>query len=171
MEGFQVLPISDAALVGDIFITVTGNLHVIDGSHLESMKDGAIIANSGHFNLEINIDALEEMADSKSKARSLVDEYTMKNGKRVYLLAEGRLINLSAAEGHPSSVMDMSFANQALSIEHLATLKEPLGRGVYPVPQSIDEEVGRLKLNAIGIKIDTPTAEQLRYMESWEIGT
>lgn len=171
MEGFQVLPISDAALVGDIFITVTGNLHVIDGSHLESMKDGAIIANSGHFNLEINIDALEEMSDSKSKARSLVDEYTMKNGKRVYLLAEGRLINLSAAEGHPSSVMDMSFANQALSVEHLATLKEPLGRDVYPVPQSIDEEVGRLKLNAIGIKIDTPTAEQLRYMESWEIGT
>lgn len=171
MDGFQVLPMSDAALVGDIFITVTGNIHVIDGPHLETMKDGAIIANSGHFNLEINIDALENMADSKSKARSLIDQYTMKNGKRVYLLAEGRLINLSAAEGHPSSVMDMSFANQALAVEHLATLKEPLGRDVYPVPRSIDDEVGRLKLNSIGIKIDTPTVEQLRYIESWEIGT
>ena len=171
MDGFQVMPIAEAAPLGDLFITLTGNLHVIDRPHLERMKDGAIIANSGHFNVEINIDALEEMAKGKRRARSFVDEYALQDGRRLYLLGEGRLINLTAAEGHPSSVMDMSFANQALAVEYLAKLSEPLSQEVYPVPRLIDEEVGRLKLSSMGVGIDTPTEEQQRYLESWDIGT
>ena len=171
MDGFQVMSLAEAAPVGDIFITLTGALHVIDRLHLERMQDGAILANSGHFNVEINIPALEEMAKRKREVRPLVDEYLLEAGRRLYLLGEGRLINLTAAEGHPSSVMDMSFANQALCVEYLAGLTEPLPREVHSVPRSIDEEVGRLKLNSMGIAIDSPTEEQRRYLASWEMGT
>ncbi len=171
MDGFQVMPMDEAASVGDLFITVTGNVNVIDRPHLERMKDGALLANSGHFNAEINLPALEALATRKTRARALVDEYHLKSGRRLYLLAEGRLINLAAAEGHPSSVMDMSFADQALSVEYLATLREPLAPDVYPVPPLIDQEVGRLKLTALGVSIDHLTEEQQRYLSSWEVGT
>ena len=171
MDGFPVLPMAEAARIGDLFITVTGNIHAIDEAHLEVMKDGALVANSGHFNVEINIPALETMAQEKRTVRSFVDEYTLRDGRRLYLLAEGRLINLAAAEGHPSSVMDMSFAGQALSAVYLAQEGRSLPPQVHRVPQELDMEIGRLKLQSLGIAIDTLTEEQQRYLASWEGGT
>jgi len=171
MEGYQVMPLLEAARVGDIFITATGDVNVIDKAHFAVMKDGAILANSGHFNVEINIPALEGLAKSRRQVRAFVDEYVLKDGRRVYLLGEGRLINLAAAEGHPASVMDMSFANQALCLEHLVKNKGKLKPNVYPVPEDIDREIGRLKLKAMNITIDSLTAEQKKYLESWEEGT
>jgi adenosylhomocysteinase len=171
MDGFLVMPIADAAKLGDIFITVTGNFHVIAGEHFEAMKDGAIVCNSGHFNDELDLDALNAMTTSKEQPRPFVDAHTMKNGKTVRILAEGRLINLSAAEGHPPSVMDMSFANQAMAAAYLAQNYKTLEKKVYSVPTHIDEEVALLKLAAMKITIDTPTAEQTKYMASWSEGT
>ena len=171
MDGYQVMPIQDASQVGDIFITATGDVKVIDGPSLEIMKDGAILANSGHFNAEINIPFLESMATSKRQVRPSVEEYAIKDGRKLYLLGEGRLINLAAAEGHPSSVMDMSFANQALCIEYLAGLKEDLNCDVHPVPIEIDQMVAQLKLASLGIVVDSLTEEQKLYLESWEKGT
>lgn len=171
MDGYQVMPLLEAAKLGDILITVSGDMNVIDKAHFIAMKDGAIVANSGHFNVEINIPALEELAKEKRRLRPFVDEYTLADGRHIFLLAEGRLINLAAAEGHPASVMDMSFANQALCVEYMAGWKERAEPRVYPVPQEIDMEVGRLKLLSMGITIDTLTAEQRKYLESWESGT
>jgi adenosylhomocysteinase len=171
MDGYQVMPIIEAAKAGDIFITVTGDINVIDKAHLQVMKDGAIIANSGHFNVEINIPALESLARSKRQIRPLVDEYTLKDGRRLYLLAEGRLVNLAAAEGHPASVMDMSFANQALCLEYMAKNRGSLQIKVHPVPEEIDKQVARLKLQSMGISIDKLTPEQKQYLASWEQGT
>ena len=171
MDGHQVMSMADAAQVGDIFITLTGGLKAVARQHIEVMKDGAVLANSGHFNVEIDIPALEEMSDSKQEIRPFVEEYRMVDGRRLYLLGEGRLINLSAAEGHPSAVMDMSFADQALAVEHLARTAQTLKPQVYDVPRDIDEEVGRLKLLSMGITIDTLTAEQDKYLASWEVGT
>ena len=171
MEGYQVMPLLEAAKIGDVFITVTGGLNAIDKPHLDLMKDGAVVANSGHFNVEINIPVLEGMATTKRQMRPNVFEYTLSDGRRLYLLAEGRLINLAAAEGHPASVMDMSFANQALCAEYVASLKEKLAPRVYPVSQEIDREVGRLKLLSMGITIDKLTPEQGQYLDSWEGGT
>jgi adenosylhomocysteinase len=171
MDGYQVMPLIEAAKIGDIFITATGDISVIDKGHLSQMKDGAILANSGHFNVEINIPALEKLAKAKRQIRPFVDEYTLADGRRLYLLGEGRLINLTAAEGHPASVMDMSFANQALCLEHLIKNKGNLQPKVYPVPEEIDNEVGRLKLKAMNINIDSLTQEQKKYLESWEEGT
>ncbi len=171
MDGFMVMPMAQAAPLGDIFITLTGDINVIDRPHLEKMKDGAILANSGHFNVEINIPALEEMSVRKERIRPHVDEYQLADGRRLYLLGEGRLINLAAAEGHPPSVMDMSFANQALAVEYLARLKERLSPAVYNVPKEIDDQVARLKLASMGIQIDALTEEQRRYLSSWEEGT
>ena len=171
MDGHQVMPMSRAAEVGDIFITLTGGKNAIGRPHLVTMKDGAIFANSGHFDVEIDIPALEEMSDGKQTIRPFVDEYLMGDGRRLYLLGEGRLINLAAAEGHPSAVMDMSFANQALSLEYLAQTAHTLEPQVYDVPRDIDEEVGRLKLQSMGIEIDTLTDEQEHYLASWDIGT
>ena len=171
MDGFRVMPLIEAAKTGDIFITVTGGLNIIDRDHMLAMKDGAILANSGHFNAEINIPALESLAVEKKQIRSFVEQYTLDGGKNLYLLGEGRLINLTAAEGHPASVMDMSFANQALCAEYMVKKGNELEPRVYPVPEHVDIEVGRLKLNAMGIKIDSLTPEQKRYQESWEMGT
>jgi len=154
MDGFRVMPMIEAARIGDIFVTLTGDINVIDRAHLEVMKDGAILANSGHFNDEINIRVLEEMAEGQRPVRAFVQEYRLGDGRRLYLLGEGRLINLAAAEGHPASVMDMSFANQALSVEHVALNTGKLAPGVYPVPREIDEEIARLKLRAMGVGID-----------------
>jgi adenosylhomocysteinase len=165
------MTIEDAATVGDIFITLTGGLNAIGRRPLEIMRGGAIIANSGHFNNEVDIEALEEMADGKQRVRPFVDEYLMGDGRRLYLLAEGRLVNLAAAEGHPSAVMDMSFANQALSVEYLVQTAHTLAPQVYNVPRDIDEEVGRLKLEAMGITIDSLSQEQQDYLASWESGT
>jgi len=171
MDGLQVMPLNEAAKLGDIFITISGDKHVIDRSHLQLMKDGAILANSGHFNVEINIPALEDLATTKRRIRPLVDEYTLNDGRRLYLLGEGRLINLAAAEGHPASVMDMSFANQALCLEHLVKNGRQLQSKVYPVPEDIDKRIARLKLESLGISIDELTAEQTEYLASWEQGT
>ena len=171
MDGFEVMPAAEAAKVGEVFITVTGGIHTIGREHIAAMKDGAILANSGHFNVEIDIPALEEMAVSHREVRAFVEEYTMPDGRLIYLLAEGRLINLSAAEGHPAAVMDMSFANQALGAEYLVKNQGILKPGVYVVPTEIDREVGRLKLAAMGVSIDTLTAEQQNYQESWDQGT
>ena len=171
MDGYSVMSLLEAAKVGDIFITVTGGLNIIDRAHMLAMKDGAIMANSGHFNAEINIPALESLAVEKQQVRNSVEQYVFPDGKSIFLLAEGRLINLAAAEGHPASVMDMSFANQALCVEHLVKKGKELERKVYPVPEEVDNEVGRLKLRSMGISIDTLTAEQKRYLESWELGT
>ena len=171
MDGHQVMTMAEAAEIGDVFITLTGGKNAVGRSHLEVMKDGAIFANSGHFDVEIDIPALEEMADGKQTIRPFVDEYLMGDGRRLYLLGEGRLINLAAAEGHPSAVMDMSFANQALSLEYLAQTAHTLEPKVYDVPRDIDEEVGRLKLLSMGIQIDTLTDEQEAYLASWDIGT
>jgi adenosylhomocysteinase len=171
MDGFQVMPLLEAAAVGDVFITLTGNSHVIERAHFARMKDGAILANSGHFNVEINIPALGKMAKNCRRTRRFVDEYTLPDGRRIYLLGEGRLINLAAAEGHPASVMDMSFANQALGLEYLVKNKGKLKPDVYPVPQETDNEVGRLKLKSMNISIDKLTREQQKYLGSWEEGT
>jgi adenosylhomocysteinase len=171
MDGFRVMPISAAAAIGDIFVTVTGNRHVIDRDHFSVMKDGAIVCNSGHFDLELNLVALRELSDEPVDVRPFVQEYKMKNGNRVMVLGEGRLINLAAAEGHPASVMDMSFANQALSVEYLVKNKGKLDPGVHLLPKEVDQEIAGLKLRALGLSIDTLTAEQLEYMSSWETGT
>ena len=171
MDGYQVMPLVKACEIGDVFITATGDMHVIDKVHILKMKDGAILANSGHFNVEINIPALEGLAKSKKRIRSSVDEYTLGDGRHIYLLGEGRLINLAAAEGHPASVMDMSFANQALCLEYLTKMQGKLKPAVYPVPDKIDQEVGRLKLASMKIAIDSLTREQKKYLESWEEGT
>ena len=170
MDGFQVMPLIEAAEKGDIFITATGNYHVIRKEHMLKMKDGAIIGNSGHFNVEISIPDLEEISISKRTVRPNLEEYTLKNGRRIYLLAEGRLVNLASAEGHPSEVMDMSFSNQALCVEYLAKRPE-LKPQVYNVPREIDELVARLKLRGLNIKIDEMTEEQKEYLSSWEAGT
>ncbi len=171
MEGYQVLPLAEAASVGDVFITVTGNRDVIRREHMERMRDGAILANSGHFNVEIDIPALEDLAKTKRRLREHVDEYVLSDGRRLYLLAEGRLLNLAAAEGHPAAVMDMSFANQALAVAYLAREGKGLEPAVHPVPQAIDAAVARLKLEAMRIAIDALTQEQERYLTSWEEGT
>jgi adenosylhomocysteinase len=171
MDGFQVMSIAEAAKVGDVFITVTGNFHVIARPHFEAMKHGAIVCNSGHFNDELDLDALEAMAVDKSQPRAFVNAYVLPNGRTVRVLADGRLINLSAAEGHPAAVMDMSFANQAMAAGHLAQNYKSLEKKVYSVPDHIDEEVAVLKLAAMNIRIDTPTAEQRKYMASWSEGT
>jgi adenosylhomocysteinase len=171
MDGFRVMPIAEAASIGDVFVTVTGNRHVIDGPHFAKMKDGAIVCNSGHFDLELNLVALREMSDAPVTIRPFVEEYKLNNGRRVIVLGEGRMINLAAAEGHPASVMDMSFANQALSVEYLVKHKGELGPGVHLLPQEVDTEIASLKLRALGISIDTLTPEQLEYISSWETGT
>jgi adenosylhomocysteinase len=171
MDGFQVVPLIKAAVIGDVFITVTGDINVINDAHIRKMKDGAIMANSGHFNVEINISALEAQSKSKRTIRTFVEEYTLKDNRKLYLLGEGRLINLAAAEGHPASVMDMSFANQALCLEHLVKTKGKLKPAVYPVPDAIDRNIGKLKLRSMDIRIDTLTAEQKKYLSSWESGT
>ena len=171
MDGYQVMTLLKAARIGDVFVTITGGLNTIDKPHLAIMKDGAILANSGHFNVEINIPALESLAKRNRMLRPFVQEYTLKDGRRLFLLADGRLINLAAAEGHPASVMDMSFANQALCAEYMFNLKKALAPGVHPVPRTIDQEVGRLKLRSMGIRIDKLTREQRQYLSSWEMGT
>ena len=171
MDGFRVMPMEDAARIGDIFVTVTGDLNVIDRHHFEVMKDGAIVSNSGHFNVEINIPALEEMATEKRLVRPYVDQYSLPDGRRINILGEGRLINLAAAEGHPASVMDMSFANQALSIEYMARHAGELEKKVYGVPAEIDREIARLKLEAMNVNIDVLTPAQVAYLNSWEEGT
>jgi len=171
MDGFRVLPMAEAAPLGDFFCTLSGNTHVIREEHFAQMKDGAILANSGHFNVEIDLEALERLSSGKRYLREFVEEFSLKNGKKIYLLGEGRLINLAAAEGHPSSVMDMSFANQARSAEFLVQSRGTLEKKVYPVPQDIDREIARLKLESMGIKIDTLTEPQRKYLSSWEMGT
>jgi len=171
MDGYQVMPIKEAAKIGDIFITLTGDINVISSEEFKLMKNGVIIANSGHFNVEINIEALESMAIFKKKIREYIDEYTLKDGRKLNLLAEGRLLNLAAAEGHPASVMDMSFANQALSAEYLVKEGVNLESKVYKVPDVIDKKIARLKLESIGIKIDKLTEEQEKYLSSWQMGT
>jgi adenosylhomocysteinase len=171
MDGFRVMSMAEAAKIGDIFVTVTGNKNVVSREHFDLMKNGAVVANSGHFNVEIDIPALEKMASAKRQTRDFVDEYSMKDGRKIYLLGEGRLINLAAAEGHPASVMDMSFANQALSAEYLVKNHQSLEKKVYPVPEELDKRVARLKLESMGIKIDKLTAEQEEYLASWSEGT
>jgi adenosylhomocysteinase len=171
MDGFEVQPMSKAAETGDIFCTATGDKSVITREHLERMKDGAILANTGHFNVEIEIPALRQLASETRKAREFVEEFELVDGKRLYLLAEGRLVNLSSAEGHPASVMDMSFANQALSAEYVVANASDLDRRVYPVPPEIDSEIARLKLATMGIELDTLSEEQAKYLASWDEGT
>ena len=171
MDGYRVMPLAEASKIGDFFCTLTGDIHVIDKKHFLAMKDGAIVSNSGHFNVELNLNALAKMSKGRRKIREFVEEHTLKNGKRIYILAEGRLINLSAAEGHPSSVIDMSFANQALSAEYLLKKGKRLDKQVYAVPSAIDEMIAKLKLKSMGIKIDTLTKEQKEYLSSWEAGT
>ena len=171
MDGYQVMPLIKACEIGEVFITATGDTNVIDKAHILEMRDGAIVANSGHFNIEINIPALESLARSKKRVRPFVDEYTLGDGRRIYLLGEGRLINLAAAEGHPASVMDMSFANQALCLEYLTRMKGELEPAVHPVPEEIDQEVGRLKLASMNITIDSLTEDQRKYLSTWEEGT
>ncbi|MDH4138603.1 MAG: adenosylhomocysteinase, partial [Anaerolineae bacterium] len=171
MDGFRVMPMLEAAETGDIFVTSTGDVNVIDKPHLEVMKDGVLLANSGHFNVEVNIPALEEMAVEKRRIRDFVDQYVMPDGRRLSLLGEGRLVNLAAAEGHPASVMDMSFANQALGSEYMVKQGKHLEKRVYSVPREIDREIARLKLTAMGIEIDTLTNDQKRYLASWQEGT
>ncbi len=171
MDGYRVMPMLEAAPLADIIVTVTGDVNVLDRQHLERLKDGAIIANSGHFNDEINIPALESLSTGKRRVRDFVDEYTYADGRRVHLLAEGRLVNLSAAEGHPASVMDMSFANQALGAEYMRQHAAELQPRVYTLPPAIDREIARLKLQAMGVRIDTLTPEQELYLNSWESGT
>ena len=171
MDGFRVMPMAEAAKVGDIFCTVTGDINVIDRHHFEVMKDGAIVANSGHFNCELNIPALEKMASGKRLVRPFVEEYTLSDGRKIHVLGEGRLINLASAEGHPASVMDMSFANQALAAEYMIQHHADLAKKVYSVPEDIDREIAALKLKAMGIDCDVLTEEQVHYLNSWEEGT
>ena len=171
MDGFLVMPMSKAAAIGDIFVTLTGDVNVLDAGHFKLMKDGAIISNSGHFNVEINIEELKKMSRSVKQVRDFVEEFTLRNGRKVYLLGEGRLINLAAAEGHPASVMDMSFANQALAAEYMVENAKSLENKVYSVPEDIDKEIARLKLKSMGIAIDKLTPEQEKYLASWQEGT
>lgn len=171
MDGFRVMPMEEAARIGDIFVTLTGDINVIDKHHFELMKDGAIVANSGHFNVEINIPSLENMAKEKSLVRPFVEQYTLEDNRAINILGEGRLINLASAEGHPASVMDMSFANQALSLEYMVKNAEVLDNKVYSVPEVIDRDIARLKLEAMDVSIDTLTEEQITYLNSWEEGT
>jgi len=171
MDGFRVMPMSEAAKIGDVFITVTGNKSVLAHEHFEKMNDGAVICNSGHFNVEIDIPALEKLSSGKKPARPFVDEYTMKDGRRIYLLGEGRLINLAAAEGHPASVMDMSFANQAFAAEYIIKNASELKADVYPVPEHLDKQIAKLKLESMGVTIDKLTPDQEHYLASWDEGT
>ena len=171
MDGFEVLTMAEAAKIGDIFCTQTGDINVIRGEHFEAMRDGAIVCNSGHFNVELDLDTLATMAVKRRQVREFVEEFALADGKRIFVLGEGRLINLAAAEGHPASVMDMSFANQALSAEYMRKNAEKLERKVYPVPQNIDADIARLKLRSMGVEIDVLTAEQEKYLSSWEMGT
>lgn len=171
MDGFDVMPIKRAATIGDIFVTVTGDISVISGSHFRLMKDGAIVCNSGHFNVELALDELGKMTKKRRHIREFVEEFTLRNGKKIYVLGEGRLINLAAAEGHPPAVMDMSFANQALSVAYLVNKGASLENTVYKVPSDIDREISALKLSSMGIKIDRLTPEQKKYLSSWELGT
>ncbi len=171
MDGFRVMPIADAARIGDIFVTVTGDKHVIAKHHFENMKSGAIVANSGHFNVELDLEGLAEIATSRRNVRDFVEEFTLSDGRRIFVLADGRLVNLSAAEGHPAAVMDMSFANQALCAEYMVEQHGHLAVGVHSVPEDIDKEVARLKLESMNVNIDTLTAEQAKYLASWEEGT
>jgi adenosylhomocysteinase len=171
MDGYEVMRISEAARIGDVFVTTTGDTSVIRREHFALMKDGAIIANAGHFNVEIDIGALEKLSKKKKRIREFVDEYILKDGRKIYLLGEGRLINLAAAEGHPAQVMDMSFANQALSAQYLAKNYKRLEKEVYKVPEDIDKKIAYLKLKSMGIRIDNLTAEQKKYLSSWELGT
>ena len=171
MDGYQVMTLIKACEIGEVFITATGDMNVIDRRHFLKMKDGVVVANSGHFNVEINIPALKGMAKSKKRMRAFVDRYTLGDGRRIHVLGEGRLINLAAAEGHPASVMDMSFANQALCLEYLTKMKKKVKPAVYPVPEEIDQKVGRLKLASMNITIDSLTREQKKYLSSWESGT
>jgi adenosylhomocysteinase len=170
MDGFQVMPMADAAPIGDLFVTLTGNIHVVRPEHFARMKDGAIVANSGHFNVELDLDGLAKISSDRREVRRMVDEYTVK-GKRIMVLGEGRLINLAAAEGHPASVMDMSFANQALAAEVIAKEHKTLGKAVHRLPVAVDQEIARLKLQSMGIAIDTLTPEQVDYLSSWDAGT
>jgi adenosylhomocysteinase len=171
MDGYRVMPMDEAARIGDIFVTVTGDINVIDKHHFEVMKDGAIVANSGHFNVEINIPSLDDMATSKTLVRPFVEQYNLKDGRQIHILGEGRLVNLASAEGHPASVMDMSFANQALAAEYLMKNHDKLKNQVYSVPEEIDKSIARIKLESMGVKIDTLSNEQLKYLSSWEEGT
>lgn len=171
MDGFRVMSIQEASQIGDVFVTVTGNRHVIDQHHFEVMKDGAIVCNSGHFDLELNLDALAKMSEQRDKIRPFMEEFTLKNGRRVLVLGEGRLINLAAAEGHPASVMDMSFANQALAVEYLVKNQGKLANKVHVLPSSFDDEIATMKLKAMGVTIDVLTSEMTEYMNSWTVGT
>lgn len=171
MDGFRVMPMTEAAKLGDVFITVTGNCHVIDTKHFEVMKDGAIVCNSGHFDIELNLQGLGKIAKQKTQVREYMEEYTLKNGNKIYVLAEGRLVNLSCAEGHPASVMDMSFANQALALEYLVKNKAELKAGLHTLPASVDQEIAALKLKSLGVEIDTLTDEMVKYLSSWTVGT
>ena len=171
MDGFRVMPLAEAAKIGDVFVTVTGDKSVVTAEHFRLMKDGAVVANSGHFNVEIDLPALEKLSLSKRQTREFVDEYTMRDGRKIYVLGEGRLINLAAAEGHPAVVMDMSFADQALSVEYMVKNAKKLEPKVYPVPADIDQNVARLKLQSLGINIDKLTREQEEYLSSWSEGT
>ncbi|MDX9715429.1 MAG: adenosylhomocysteinase [Dissulfurispiraceae bacterium] len=171
MDGYEVMPMAQAAKIGDIFVTATGDIDVIAKQHFSVMKDGAIVSNTGHFNVEIDIESLKKMSKKTRTMRDFVEEYTLKDNRRIYLLGEGRLINLAAAEGHPSAVMDMSFANQALCAEYMVKNAKKLQKTVYSVPEKIDKDISRLKLKAMGIKIDTLTPEQKKYLASWEMGT
>jgi adenosylhomocysteinase len=171
MDGYQVMSMAEAARIGDIFVTVTGDIKVIRKEHFRVMKDGAIVCNTGHFNVEIDLETLDKMKKKKRQIREFVEEFTLPNGKKINVLGEGRLINLASAEGHPSSVMDMSFANQALSAEYMLKNSKKLKKEVYGVPEKIDKEIARLKLDAMGVKIDKLTPEQKKYLASWEMGT
>jgi adenosylhomocysteinase len=171
MDGFEVLSMAEAAKIGDIFCTATGDKHVITREHLETMKDGAILANTGHFNVEIDIPAMKALASETRHAREFIEEFTLSDGRRLYLVADGRLVNLAAAEGHPALVMDMSFANQALAAEYAVQNAGTLERKVYGVPDEIDKEIARLKLETMGIEIDKLTEEQAKYLASWDEGT
>jgi adenosylhomocysteinase len=171
MDGYSVMPLKDASKMGDIFVTLTGDAHVLRSEHFRVMKDGTVICNSGHFDVEIDIPALARLSKSKRRIRDFVDEYTLKDGRRINLLGEGRLVNLTAAEGHPASVMDMSFTNQALACEYIAKNHERFERKVYKVPDEIDRKIAELKLKSMGVKIDSLTTEQRAYLESWELGT
>jgi adenosylhomocysteinase len=171
MDGLEVMPMSQAAKIGDIFLTATGDVSVIRKEHFGLMRDGSIVANAGHFNVEIDIPALEALSKKKRATRNFVDEYTLSDGRRIYLLGEGRLINLASAEGHPANVMDMSFANQALSVEYIVKEYKRLEKEVYSVPKHIDENIAKLKLGSMGIKIEKLTSRQIKYLSSWEEGT
>ncbi len=171
MDGFRVMPAAEAAPLGDLFVTATGDIHVLRGEHFQAMKDGAIVCNTGHFDVELDLPALAQLATARRPIRDFVEEFRMPDGRRIYVLAEGRLVNLSAAEGHPASVMDMSFANQALAAEYMVANAASLERRVYDVPAEIDAEIARLKLAALGVSIDTLTPEQVTYLSSWTVGT